>query len=157
MASKKYINTMEVVELTGRPYDEILNLVKTGALPAHKSRRGRWRLNVDVVEQYFNVLINHPKEDNKQVVTKLPKVPKPVDDGKNNSKTRLITNENHYQDVIQRICAAKSSIKIINKVKPQPHAKLNCATPQKYFLAKNVIFFPYALFYHKIDKKQKSI
>lgn len=113
MAIKKYINTMEVVELTGRPYDEIIELVKTGVLPAHKSRRGRWRLNVDAVEQYFGILINNPKEDNKQVATNPPKVSKPVDDGRSNSKTHLITNENHYQDVIQRICTAKSSIKIM--------------------------------------------
>ena len=113
MAVKKYINTMEVVELTGRPYDEILNLVSTGVLPAHKSRRGRWRLNVDAVEQYFGILINNPKEDEKLVVTKPQKVSKPAVDKKSNSETRLIINENHYQDVIQRICTAKSSIKIM--------------------------------------------
>lgn len=165
MAVKKYINTMEVVELTGRPYDEILNLANTGMLPGHKSRRGRWRLNVDAVEKYFGILINNPKEDDKLVVTKPPKVCKHdnddtfisgltarkhlkcskvefenlVDQGiiqahrdENkrwrvskksildyarrsvpSNETRLIVNENHYQDVIQRICAAKSSIKIM--------------------------------------------
>ena len=40
MAIKKYINTTEVAELTGHPYNEILNLAKTGVLPSHKTRRG---------------------------------------------------------------------------------------------------------------------
>jgi hypothetical protein len=38
MAIKKYINTTEVVELTGRPYDEILSLAKTDVLPSHRTR-----------------------------------------------------------------------------------------------------------------------
>lgn len=165
MASKKYINTMEVVEFTGRPYDEIIDLVKTGALPTHKSRRGRWRINVDAVEEYFGIQINNSKEDVRQVVTKTSMVSQQdnddtfvsgptarkylkcskielenlVDQGviqahrdeyrrwkiskksildyvkrhMPSSETRLIVNENHYQDVIQRICAAKSSIKIM--------------------------------------------
>lgn len=165
MASKKYINTMEVVELTGRPYDEVLNLASTGVLPGHKSRRGRWRLNVDALEAYFGIQINSSKEDDKQVVTKPPKVSEHdnedtfisghtarkylkcskaefenlVDQGliqahrdeykrwKVSKKsildyakrpihpieTHLIINENHYQEVIDRICGAKSSIKIM--------------------------------------------
>jgi hypothetical protein len=50
MAIKKYINTSEVVELTGRTTSEILNLAKTGVLSAHKTRRGHWRFSVDAVE-----------------------------------------------------------------------------------------------------------
>ena len=39
MPIKKYINTTEVAEVTGHPYNEILNLAKTGVLPSHKTRR----------------------------------------------------------------------------------------------------------------------
>ena len=63
MVNKKYINTKELAELTGRPYDEILNLARTGVLPCHRTRRGHYRLNVDAVEKYFGVQVNKPKED----------------------------------------------------------------------------------------------
>lgn len=42
MANKKYINTMDVVELTRLLYNEVLSLVSTGVLPNHKSSRDRW-------------------------------------------------------------------------------------------------------------------
>ena len=169
MANKKYINTKEVVDLTGRTYDEIINLIKTGVLPGHKSRRGYWRFNVDAVEKYFGVQINVPAEngeDKKQrSLTKPSKDTNQesgeklicghtarkylncnkaefmnlVDQGiiqayrdENNrwkvskesvlnyakqaqltNGTHLVINENHYQEVIQKICSAKSSIRIM--------------------------------------------
>lgn len=66
MAIKKYINTADVVELTGRTTSEVLNLAKTGVLPAHKTRRGHWRFNVDAVEKYFGIQINKPEEEVKR-------------------------------------------------------------------------------------------
>lgn len=93
MAYKKYINISQLLELTGRPYNEVLNLVQTGVLPAHKARKGHWRLNVDAVEDYFGIQINKTEEED---------VP-----------TRLILNEEHYKEVIERVCEAKSSIKIM--------------------------------------------
>lgn len=165
MANKKYINTKEVVDVTGRSYDEILNLVKTGVLPGHKSRRGYWRFNVDAVEKYFGVQINiqtEKEKDDKQVSSKDTKQESAgkficghtarkylncnkaefkvlIDQGiiqacrdENNrwkvskesvlnyakqslqiNETRFIINENHYQEVIQRICSAKSSIRLM--------------------------------------------
>ena len=62
MAHNKYINTTEVVKLTGRPYDEILSLAKTGVLPCHRTRRGHYRLNVDAVEKHYGIQINKPEE-----------------------------------------------------------------------------------------------
>ena len=53
MAIKKYINTGELVELTGCLDEEIRELAKKGVLPAHKTRRGHWRFNVDAVEKNF--------------------------------------------------------------------------------------------------------
>ena len=63
MEIKKYINTKEVAELTEHPYDEILNLAKTGVLPNHRTRRGHYRLNVDAVEKYFGIQINKPEKE----------------------------------------------------------------------------------------------
>lgn len=63
----KYIGTIELAELTGRNDDEIRELAKSGVLPAHKTRRGYWRFNVDDVEKYFGIQINKPygdKDDN---------------------------------------------------------------------------------------------
>ena len=63
MAIKKYINTGELVELTGCLDEEIRELAKKGVLPAHKTRRGHWRFNVDAVEKYFGIQINKPEEE----------------------------------------------------------------------------------------------
>lgn len=105
MAIKKYINTTEAAELSCRPYNEILNLVKTGVLPSHKTHRGHYRLNVDAVEKYFGILINKPAEVEEKPAPKVMHA--------TSARTRLIINENHYQEVIDRICAAKSSIRLM--------------------------------------------
>ena len=60
MASKNYIKTTELAKLTGRPYNEILQLANTGVLPGYKTRRGRWRLKVDAAEEYFGIQIDNP-------------------------------------------------------------------------------------------------
>lgn len=162
---KKYIKTLEVVKLTERSYDEILNLVNTGALSGYKTRRGHWRIKLDSVEEYFGIQIKKPTEDISSERKHAPKSSKPVpedklicghtarkylgcskaefeilvkqgkikayrDDQKRwkvskdsvlnyaqqslpSSDTRIITNESHYEEVIERICSAKSSIKIM--------------------------------------------
>jgi excisionase family DNA binding protein len=53
---------MDAASLTGRTYNGILSLVRTGVLPCHRSRRGHYRLNVDAVEKYFGIQINKPEE-----------------------------------------------------------------------------------------------
>lgn len=121
MAIKKYINTTEAAELTGHSYNEILNLVKTGVLPSHKTRRGHYRLNVEAVEEYFGIQINKPAEEVVRATPKvMPKAAKVVV-AKPTAKiyqatpvgTRLMINEDDYQEIRQRICSAKSSIKIM--------------------------------------------
>lgn len=123
MAIKKYINTVEVVKLTGHPYNEILNLAQTGVLPGHKSRKGHWRLNVDAVEKYFSIQINKPTDIDEAHISN-----KYVSSG----ETRLILNENHYQEVIQRICMAKSSIKIMTANFKRFNLKPTGSQGQKY-------------------------
>ena len=99
MMNRKYLKTTEVTELTKRPYYEILSLVNTGVLPGYKTRRGRWLLKVGAVEEYFGIQINNPAEMDDKLDT--------------TSETRLIINDSHYQEIIERICVAKSSIKIM--------------------------------------------
>ena len=104
MPQNKYIGTKDAASMTGRPYDEILSLAKTGVLPCHRTRRGHYRLNVDAVEKYFGIQINKPEEAEDKPIKEEEAIPA--------SNTRLIT-ENHYEEVIERICAAKSSIRIM--------------------------------------------
>ena len=167
MAVTKYINTTDVARLTGKPYQEILNLANSGLLPGHKTRRGRWRLNVDAVENYFGILINIPAEKNDQPeqVAGSESASKRRRDGKYisgqtarkylkcskgefeklvtqgviqaqrdeqmrwrvlkesvlsyikhpklSAESLFVTNANHYEEVILRICSAKKSIKIV--------------------------------------------
>lgn len=201
MTIKKYINTVEVAELTGRPYNEILTLVQAGVLPGHKSRRGRWRLNIDAVEKYFGIVINDTAEkiEKKTATADLSKDFERKDDVKYISghtarkhlkcnkaefeslieqgviqafrdeynrwkvskksviecaktfshfnEARIITNENHYQEVLERICAAESSVKIMTanfkrfRLKPTGNQGVdyNDGTPfVKYLMAKAV-------------------
>lgn len=51
--AKKYIRIVELAQVTGRPYNEILSLVNTGVLFGHKTHRGRWLINIDAAEKYF--------------------------------------------------------------------------------------------------------
>lgn len=166
MASKNYIKTTELARLTGRPYNEILQLANTGVLPGYKTRRGRWRLKVDAAEKYFGIQIDNPivaddtpisatpakalgREDMGKLICghtarKYLKCSKAefenlVNQGHiqayrdeymrwkvskesvlNYAKqsqvsnvTRFITNKSHYEEVIERICSAKSSIRIM--------------------------------------------
>ena len=118
MPQNKYIGTKDAASLTGRPYDEILSLAKTGVLPCHRTRRGHYRLNVDAVEKYFGIQINKLEEVEDKPIKEDKAIP--------TSDTRLIT-ENHYEEVIERICAAKSSIRIMTgdfkRIKLKPTAK----------------------------------
>ena len=74
----KYLNAPDVAQRTGRPYNEIINLVKTGVLPSHKTHRGHYRLNVDAVEAYFGIQINKPEEVKTPKEVKLDKTQKGV-------------------------------------------------------------------------------
>lgn len=155
MPIKKYINTAEVAMLTGLQQDDIRNLAKTNVLPSHRNRRGHYRFNVDAVEKYFGIVINnieqgiikaHRDEYNRWKVSKesvinYSKCPLPPND------TQLIINENHYQEVIERICAAKSSVKIMTanfkrfRLKPtgSQGENYNDGTPFiKYLMAKAI-------------------
>ena len=79
--------------LTARKYlkcnkAEFESLVKQGIIQAHRDEEMRWRVSKESVVNYTNRMLS-------------------------NNEVRLIVNNNHYEEVIQRICLAKSSIKIL--------------------------------------------
>ena len=87
------MNEKLICGLTARKYlncskAEFQNLVEQGYIQACRDEYGRWRVSKKSVLDYI-------------------KRTQPYSD------TRLITNESHYQEVLERICAAKSSIKIM--------------------------------------------
>jgi phosphatidylserine/phosphatidylglycerophosphate/cardiolipin synthase-like enzyme len=67
---------------------EFENLVKQGFVQAYRDDEDRWKVSMESVFSYL-----------KQI--------------RSSSETRLIINESHYQEVIERLCAAKTSIKIM--------------------------------------------
>jgi phosphatidylserine/phosphatidylglycerophosphate/cardiolipin synthase-like enzyme len=67
---------------------EFESLVKQGIIQAHRDEEMRWRVSKESVVNYTNRMLS-------------------------NNEVRLIVNNNHYEEVIQRICLAKSSIKIL--------------------------------------------
>ena len=64
------------------------SLVKQGVIQAHRDEYKRWKVSKNSVLEYL-----------KQTQASI--------------NTRLITNEEHYDEVVKRICEAKSSIKIM--------------------------------------------
>lgn len=114
----KYINTPDVAKRTGRPYNKILELVKSGVLPSHKTHSGHYRLNVDAVEAYFGIQINKPEEEacsklqvkneerrvkSKAKITQLPKM---------ESEIVYIADEEHISQVFRRMAEVQHSLKI---------------------------------------------
>jgi len=111
MAIKKYINTTEAAELTGHPYNEILNLAKTGVLPSHKTHRGHYRLNVHAVEKYFGILINKPAEVEEKPAIKELSSPK-FESHQPEDMLIYIADEEHYTQVFKMMTEVKHSLKI---------------------------------------------
>lgn len=67
---------------------EFESLIEQGIIKAHRDEYNRWKVSKESVINYSKCSL--PSND-----------------------TRLIINENHYQEIIERICAAKSSVKIM--------------------------------------------
>ena len=108
MASKKYINTPEVAELTGRSYKEVLQLAKDGVIKGHQTKRGWWRLDVDEVEKYFGITIRRvaaAKDDAAGKKTARAR-------RKNDSFVQYISDVDHYHEIFSRMNEVKRSLKI---------------------------------------------
>lgn len=136
MPKPKYINTKEVVRLTGVTASEVYALVHSGALPAHKAPRSGWRLNVDAVEAYFGITLDEKlqhvvREDSRSggVISDSPVV------SAHAFGTRVIADKEHYDEVIARVLGAKSSILIATanfrkfRLKTSSSSKYSDGTP----------------------------
>lgn len=93
MAPPKDDNDKLICGRTARKYlncskAEFESLVEQGLIQAYRDEYSRWRVSKESVLNYASRSLA-------------------------SSETRLIVNENHYQEVIQRICDAKESIKIM--------------------------------------------
>lgn len=67
---------------------EFESLVEQGLIEAYRDNDRRWRVSKDSILRYLK-------------------------DTKSSFDTRLITNDDHYEEVLKRICSASSSIKIM--------------------------------------------
>ena len=101
---------------------EFESLIAQGIIKAHRDEYNRWKVSKASVIDY----------------TKRPTL---------SNETRLITNESHYQEVIEKICSAKSSVKIMTanfkrfRLKPtgSQGGNYNDGTPfVKYLMAKAI-------------------
>lgn len=74
-------------------------------LPAHKTRRGHWRFNVDAAEKYFGIQINPitdlDDEEDDDVNCK-----------ENPDSFYYVADEEHYTQVFRRMTEVKRSLKI---------------------------------------------
>ncbi len=128
----KYISTKDAVRLTGLSTQDIYDLIHSGKLPARKAPKSGWRISPKDL-----VALGLIQEESESMVEKQKSTEEALPSG----DTRLII-ENHYQEVIERICAAKSSIKIMTgdfkRFKLKPTAKqgknYNDGTPFIRFL-----------------------
>ncbi len=113
--------------LTARKYlkcskAEFESLVEQGLIQAHRDEFKRWKVSKRSVLDYLQR-------------------------SQSSDETRLIVNENHYNEVIQRICSAKTSIKIMTanfkrfRLKPtdKQGSNYNDGTPFiEYLIGKSV-------------------
>ena len=94
MSDKECINNSDLISgVTARKYlkcgkAEFESLVEQGIIEAYRDEYRRWRVSKQSILNYLH------RSQSSHV-------------------TRLIVNENHYEEVIQRICSAESSIKIM--------------------------------------------
>lgn len=105
MAKRKYINTKDVVRLTGLTTNEVYALIHEGKLAAHKAPKSGWRIEERLVYKMFpQVMPSTPPAES------LPD-PEPIKKHKE-IPTTLISDREHYNFLIQNIRDAKASVLI---------------------------------------------
>ena len=105
MAKKKYINTKDVVRMTGLSANEVYALIHEGKLKAHKAPKSGWRIEQELVFQMFSdtrLGVSASGAESVEVRTKVhPDIP-----------TVLISDREHYGFLIGNIRNAKRSVLI---------------------------------------------
>ena len=101
MAKKKYINTKDVVRMTGLTTNEVYALIHDGKLKAHKAPKSGWRIEEELVFQMFpDIRVETPVSREEPVIKRLhADIP-----------TTLISDREHYEFLIGNIRKAKRSV-----------------------------------------------
>ena len=103
MAKKKYINTKDVVRMTGLTTNEVYALIHDGKLKANKAPKSGWRIEEELVFQMFpDIRVETPVSREEPVIKRLHSV----------IPTTLISDREHYEFLIGNIRKAKRSILI---------------------------------------------
>ena len=101
MAKKKYINTKDVVRMTGLTTNEVYALIHEGKLKAHKAPKSGWRIEEVLVFQMFpDIRVETPVSREEPVIKRLHSV----------IPTTLISDREHYEFLIGNIRKAKRSV-----------------------------------------------
>ena len=103
MAKKKYINTKDVVRMTGLTTNEVYALIHEGKLKAHKAPKSGWRIEEELVFQMFPDTRVEAPVTREEPVTKRLHADIP---------TTLISDREHYEFLIGNIRKAKRSVLI---------------------------------------------
>ena len=101
MAKKKYINTKDVVRMTGLTTNEVYALIHEGKLKAHKAPKSGWRIEEELVFQMFPDTRVEAPVTREEPVTKRLHADIP---------TTLISDREHYEFLIGNIRKAKRSV-----------------------------------------------
>lgn len=110
--ANKYINTPEAVKLTGLSTKEIYDLIHEGVLPAHKSRKGNWRISPQDLADLG--LIKEKPKSTIEAPAQKPSAPKSStkEESAANDKWYYVADEEHFTKVFKRMAEVKSSLKI---------------------------------------------
>ena len=101
MGKKKYINTKDVVRMTGLTTNEVYALIHEGKLKAHKAPKSGWRIEEELVFQMFpDIRVETPVSREEPVIKRLHSV----------IPTTLISDREHYEFLIGNIRKAKRSV-----------------------------------------------
>lgn len=105
MAKKKYINTKDVVRMTGLTTNEVYGMIHEGKIKAHKAPKSGWRINEELIFQMFPetrvetpVIYKEPIIEATRLHSDIP--------------TTLISDREHYEFLIGNIRNAKRSVLI---------------------------------------------
>ena len=101
MAKKKYINTKDVVRMTGLTTNEVYALIHDGKLKAHKAPKSGWRIEEELVFQMFPDTRAEAHVTREEPVTQRLHADIP---------TTLISDREHYEFLIGNIRKAKRSV-----------------------------------------------
>ena len=101
MGKKKYINTKDVVRMTGLTTNEVYAFIHEGKLKAHKAPKSGWRIEEELVFQMFpDIRVETPVSREEPVIKRLHSV----------IPTTLISDREHYEFLIGNIRKAKRSV-----------------------------------------------